>query len=49
MEYLGATDVASWKYPGLREQLFLSLLLQAEKRQDGTTQVGVVKLSVEGL
>ena len=36
-------DVASWMYPGLRERL----LLQAGKREDGTTQLFVVKLFIE--
>ena len=36
--------MVSWIYPGLRVQQFSSLLLQDEKRQEGTTQLGTVKL-----
>ena len=36
--------MVSWIYPGLRAQQFSSQLLQDGKRQEGTTQLGTVKL-----
>lgn len=48
-ETFGGTDVASWMHPGLREQLFISLLLETGNRQDETTWVGIGRLFVEGL
>ena len=39
--------MVSWMYPGLRaQQLFISLLLQGGKRQEGTIQLGTVKLFI---
>lgn len=34
-------------YPGLREQLFIPLHLQAMKRQDGITQLGIIEFFIK--